>query len=265
MIPYISLPVYQLGPIPIDPWGTLVCIGFVLGLEVARARGIRLGLDVRDVVDGLVFTVLSGFVVGHLVHVLAYNPEQLEEQGVMALLRVWAGFSSFGGFVGAVLGAIAFYTLVRKRPFWPHADTIMFGFPFGWIFGRLGCFSVHDHIGRLTDSPLGVRFPATHWTGGGTRFDLGLLEALVAMGIAATFLALARKPRAHGTFLAAWCVLYAPARFGLDFLRNTDLSNADVRWAGLTPAQWGCILMFLGGLAILGHLRRRPAANADAA
>lgn len=265
MIPYISLPVYHLGPIPIDPWGTLVCIGFILGLEVTRARGIKLGLDVRDVVDGIVFTVLSGFVVGHLVHVLAYNPQQLEEQGIMALLRVWAGFSSFGGFLGAILGGTIFYKLVRKRPFWQHADVIMFGFPFGWTFGRLGCFSVHDHIGKLTDSPLGVRFPASHWTGGGTRYDLGLLEAIVAIAIAATFLVLARKPRAAGTFTAVWCLIYAPARFGLDFLRNTDLSNADVRWAGLTPAQWGAILMLAAGLALLRHVRGQAAPAATEA
>ncbi|HNH50228.1 MAG TPA: prolipoprotein diacylglyceryl transferase, partial [Myxococcota bacterium] len=81
MIPDITLPVYNLGPIPIDPWGTLVCIGFVLGLEVARARGLRLGLDVRDVVDSVVCIVLTGFVVGHLVHVLAYHPEQMERDG----------------------------------------------------------------------------------------------------------------------------------------------------------------------------------------
>ncbi len=265
MIPYIDLPVYQLGPIPIDPWGTLVCIGFVLGLEVARARGIKLGLDVRDIVDGIVFTVLSGFIVGHLVHVLAYNPQQLQEQGIVALLRVWAGFSSFGGFIGAVLGVTFFYKVVRKRPFWPHADTIMFGFPFGWVFGRLGCFSVHDHIGKPTDSPLGVVFPANHWTGGGTRFDLGLLEAIVALVLVITFLALARRPRVAGTFCATWCLVYAPARFGLDFLRNTDLSNADVRWAGLTPAQWGCILMFGTGLALVRYVRNQPAQAANAA
>jgi hypothetical protein len=47
MIPYFTFPVYQLGPVPIDPWGFLVCVGFVLGLEIARARGIALGLDVR--------------------------------------------------------------------------------------------------------------------------------------------------------------------------------------------------------------------------
>ncbi len=256
MIPYIQLPVYQLGPIPIDPWGTLVCIGFILGLEMARARGMKTGLDVRDVVDGIVVTVLSGFVMGHLVHVLAYNPQKLQEEGVMALLRVWAGFSSFGGFIGAILGSAVFFRLVRKRSYLAHADAIMFGFPFGWIFGRLGCFSVHDHIGRPTDSFLGVQFPS------GTRFDLGLLEALVAMVIAAVFLLLAKKPRPAGTFLATWGLIYAPARFGLDFLRNTDLKGADVRWAGLTPAQWGCILMFSGAVALLAYLRRPAGAAA---
>jgi phosphatidylglycerol:prolipoprotein diacylglycerol transferase len=259
VIPYFDLPVYHLGPIPIDPWGTLVCLGFILGLEMARARGIKTGLDVRDVVDGIVATVLTGFIVGHLVHVLAYNPQQLQEQGVMALLKVWAGFSSFGGFVGALLGATVFYKVVRKRDFWAHADAIMFGFPFGWFFGRLGCFSVHDHIGRPTDFFLGVQFP------GGTRFDLGLLEALVAAVIGATFLVLARKPRVHGTFLATWGLIYAPARFGLDFLRNTDLRGADVRWAGFTPAQWGCILMFVGSLALLAYLRRKGSVQVQVA
>ena len=265
MIPYIELPVYQLGPIPIDPWGTLVCIGFILGLEMARARGIKTGLDVRDVVDGIVATVLTGFVVGHLVHVLAYNPQKLEEEGVMALVRVWAGFSSFGGFIGAVLGSAIFYKLVRKRDYFAHADAIMFGFPFGWIFGRLGCFSVHDHIGKPTDFFLAVNFPANHWTGGGPRFDLGLLEALVAMVIGAVFLALARTPRVPGTFLATWGLLYAPARFGLDFLRNSDLRGADVRWAGFTPAQWGCVVMFAGSLALLAYLRSRGSAGQVAA
>ncbi|MFZ5481095.1 MAG: prolipoprotein diacylglyceryl transferase [Myxococcota bacterium] len=258
MIPYFEIPTWHLGPVPLDPWGLLVCVGFVLGLEIARARGIRMGLDVRDVVDGIVATIGGGFVVGHLVHVLAYHPEQLEEQGVVALLKVWAGFSSFGGFLGAVLGSVLFYKVIRKRPYWPHADAIMFAFPFGWVFGRLGCFSVHDHIGIKTTFPLAVQFP------GGARFDLGLLEALWTMGIAGAFWAFGRKERPPGFFLALWCVTYAPARFGLDFLRNVDLKGADVRWSGLTPAQWGCIAMFGAGLALWVRLHRQSAARAAA-
>lgn len=260
MIPYFQIPVVHVGPLPIDPWGTLVCIAFVLGLEIARARGVRMGLDVRDVVDGILATAGGGFVGGHLVHVLAYHPEKLDEEGVMALVRIWAGFSSFGGFLGAIVGSVVFFRFIRKVDWWRHADAIMYGFPFAWIFGRLGCFTVHDHIGRKTDFFLAVQFPTY-----GTRHDLGLYEALLSMVIAATFWVTGRKDRPAGFFLALWCVMYAPVRFGFDFLRNTDLEHAaDVRWSGLTPAQWGCILMFGTGLALWARLRQ-PAPTASTA
>lgn len=264
MIPYLEIPVYQLGPIPLDPWGTMVCIAFVVGLEIARARGIKLGLAVPDVVDGIVAVVLSGFIVAHLVHVFAYHPDQLSSpsdydlwgwkfslpRGVKALTSIWAGVSSMGGFLGAVIGAVVFYKFIRKRSFFEHADAIMYAFPFAWVFGRTGCFLAHDHIGKPTTFFLAVRFR------GGPRYDLGLLEALWSIVISAAFWYAGRTPRRPGFFLALWCVLYAPARFGLDFLRNTDLSNADVRWLGLTPAQYGAILMTgLGGYLVY-HLSR---------
>ena len=54
-----------------------------------------------------------------------------------------------------------------------------------------------------------------------------------------------------------FCLLYAPVRFGLDFLRNTDLEGrADARWLGLTPAQYGMILMFIAGVVLVPKLRR---------
>ena len=260
VIPYFQIPLYKLGPIELDSWALLVSLGFVIGLEIARARGIRLGLDVRDVVDGIIATVGMGFVGGHLMHVLAYHPEQLEKDGVMALLRIWAGFSSTGGFIGAVVGSTVFYTLIRKRPFWVHADNLAFAFPFAWFFGRMGCFSAHDHIGRRSDFFLAVDFPTAAY--GGPRHDLGLYEALWTGAIALVFLALRKKPLRHGFYTALFCALYAPARFLFDFLRNEDLANADVRWAGLTPAQWGMIAMFAAGVAVANQLRK-PLPNDD--
>lgn len=261
MVPYIHIPTYHLGPVPLDPWGLLVTTGFVLGLEIARARGLARGLDVRDVVDAVVFIVLSGFVGGHLVHILAYHPEKLESDGPITLLRIWEGFSSFGGFLGAVGGAVAFFRLVRPRPFLPHADVVMFAFPFAWIFGRAGCAIVHDHMGRPTDFPLAVNFDAMR-EGLGVRHDLGLYECVWAMVISAIFFALRNRPLPAGSFLVAWCVLYTPVRFGLDFLRRTDeipgFPTADVRWAGLTPAQWGCLVMAAAGAAVWLQIRNDP-------
>lgn len=265
MIPYFTLPTWTVGDIPVDPWGLLVCVGFVAGLEIARARAIRLGLDVRDVVDGSVAIVLLAFLGGHLMYVLAYHPDRLEADGFMSLVRVWQGFASTGGFLGAVTGAVLFFRVFRPRPFWAHGDTIMFGFPFAWIFGRAGCFVVHDHIGTPTSFPLAVDFsrvrvPLADGTSalGGIRHDLGLYETLLAVGISGAFLWLSRKPRAAGFFTMTWCLLYAPGRFAMDFLRATDLKGADVRWAGLTPAQWVMIAMFGAGLVLWRRLRGAP-------
>lgn len=265
-IPYFSLGVYNLevpglGTLPIDPWFTLVCIGFVVGLEVARHRAIKLGLDVRDIVDGAVFTVLMGFFVGHVVTVVAYHPERLAEDGIMSILRVWEGFSSMGGFLGAVLGSVLFYGVLRKRDWWRHADTIMYGFPFGWFFGRVGCSTVHDHVGRETDFFLGMYFPegtlrlaSGEIAPASVRHELGLYEAIYTLIIAGTFWALGRRDRPPGYFLALWCLMYAPARFGLDFLRNTDLSYQDARYLGLTPGHYASIFMFLLGLWLWSRL-----------
>ncbi len=252
LIPYYHLPVWELGPIPIDPWATLVCIGFVVGLEVARSRGIKTGLAVRDIVDGIVVIVGMGFLVGHLVFVLAYHPERLEEQGIRALLEVWAGFSSYGGFIGAVIGTVLFFRVFRKRPFWPHADAVMFGFPFGWVFGRMGCAVVHDHIGKPTEFFLAVDFPDI-----GARHELGLYEAAWTLVIAAAFIWLARKHRAPGFFVVIWCLMYAPVRFLLDFLRATDLPGSDPRYWGLTAGQYGSIVMLVAGLLVWAFVLRK--------
>lgn len=259
-IPYFSLPVWNvpvpgLGNLPIDPWFTLVCIGFVVGLELARARGIRLGLDVRDVVDGAIFIVVSGFLVGHVFTVLAYHPERLQDEGVMALLKFWTGFSSMGGFLGAVLGTVVFYGWIRKRDGWRHADVITYGFPFGWFFGRVGCGVVHDHIGRLTDFPLAMYFPRSHYAHG-IRHELGLYEAALTLIIAGAFWWLGRKDRPPGYFLALFGLMYAPMRFGLDFLRAEDLGAAvsDARYLGLTPGHYGSIAMFLAAAALWSRL-----------
>jgi len=245
LIPYFQIPIFEWGPIVLDSWTALVLFGFIVGLEITRARAIRLGLDVRDIVDGSVVTVAMGFVIGHVVHVVAYNPHQLETDGVMALLRVWAGFSSTGGFIGAVLGSVVFFRFVRKRDYWVHADTIMYGFPFAWVFGRLGCFTAHDHIGRASDFFLAVQFP------GGSRHDLGLYEAIWTAGIAALFYAWRNKPVRPGFFLGLFCATYAPIRFFMDFLRNTDLEGADIRWAGLTFAQYVMIVLMVVGVTLV--------------
>lgn len=68
---------------------------------------------------------------------------------------------------------------------------------------------------------------------------------------------LARRPRPPGTSVAVVALLYAPARFLLDFLRQTDLPGADVRHRGLTVAQYGSIVLAGIGIGLAMRIRRR--------
>lgn len=260
LIPYFPPLSFELMGIPIDSWSLLVCFAFIFGMEFARSRAVALKLSIKDVVDGCLFIVGMGFVVGHLVHVLAYNPHLIDEEGWVVLLKVWAGFSSNGGFLGAIIGTISWIKWIRPhKPFWLYADTFAYSLPFGWFWGRVGCFTAHDHVGQLSNFLLAVDFGNSPYGAyyGGARHDLGLYEAIFVFFIALVFFSVRKKELYQSSFAILFCLLYAPVRFGLDFLRHSDLPNPDTRWAGLTPAQYGSIALFTAGLILLSQLKHR--------
>jgi phosphatidylglycerol:prolipoprotein diacylglycerol transferase len=69
-----------------------------------------------------------------------------------------------------------------------------------------------------------------------------------------------RQHRFPGFFVGLLAVLYAPVRFALDFMRKVD-----VRYGGLTPGQWGSIILLGVGLYIWMRQSRKPGAAAVAA
>jgi phosphatidylglycerol:prolipoprotein diacylglycerol transferase len=266
LIPYITLPELVLVParffgdfppvpISIKPFGALVAMGVYLGAHLTLKRARRLGLDERAMSSFITHVVGYGFVGGHVFDELFYYPERLMADP-WSIFRLWDGLSSFGGFSGAVIGMLIWRYRLRV-PVLPYADNVVAMLPVGWVFGRAGCATAHDHPGLLSDSWLAVRYP------GGARFDLGLLEMLLTIPLMLAFLHLARKPRPWGFFAAIACISYAPLRFALDFLRERDpvpgdIHGAiDVRYFYLTPAQWECFAMLTLGVLLLRHVLKK--------
>lgn len=251
MIPYINghlfdlphrLPSFIAGQ-PIYMFGLLVAIGVIVGDSIVVKEGAKRGLDPQDVKFLNVRIVFGGFVMAHLVSVIFYFPERIRENPLV-LLYIWSGLSSFGGFLGAAL-AFLYFTRKEKIPALPYADSVGLGLAVGWIFGRTGCFTAHDHPGRHTDFFLAVRYPD------GPRHDLGLDELLFTIVIAVVLFLYARRPRVPGRVIGLFATMYAPVRFGLDFLRARDVALPDERYAGLTPAQWACIACLATGVWLL--------------
>ena len=247
MIPYIDFDVFpRLGLPFLQPFGVLVALGVIIGDRVTVRQGAKRGLDPRDVRYLNARMVIGGFVMAHLVSLVFYFPERIRENPII-LLNLWAGLSSFGGFLGAALTYL-YLTRKEKIPPLPYADAVGLGLAVGWVFGRFGCTTAHDHPGRHTTFPLAVRYPD------GPRFDLGLYELVFTVVLTVVLFVYARRPRPAGRIIGLFAAIYAPVRFGLDFLRAVDGPNPDLRYAGLTAAQWAC----LGALGVGIWLLRRP-------
>jgi phosphatidylglycerol:prolipoprotein diacylglycerol transferase len=259
MIPYVDVSEIPLwGDQTIALFGTLVAVGILVGVAWAYYRASVVGIPREDFSEAIVWTLFCGFLVSHLV-AIAIDPRPLGSHELGFYLQFWNGMSSFGGFFGALLGAWIYFRR-SGRPWLVHAEIMIQALVVGWIFGRLGCAVVHDHIGRLSDFPLAVRFP------GGARHDLGLYEFLYTLLVLVpAILWVNRRPRPAGTTVWVMALLYAPARFLGDFLRHTDLPGADSRYLGLTLAQYGCIALAGIGVTFFRRTRRYPATGSPGA
>jgi phosphatidylglycerol---prolipoprotein diacylglyceryl transferase len=235
--------VVHVGPVVLAPFGPLVSLGVLFGIHLMHRWADRCGLVWEDVFAAVGWMLVVGFVGSHLLDVALYRPQDFFDPGVVLDFR--SDYSSFGGFVcGGVTAAIAF----RRHgvPLLRGMECTLYGFIGGWLFGRLACFSVHDHPGLETSSVLGVPM------GGVVRHDLGLYELLytIVLFVWVSGQLGTRRRRPDGWLVAVAATSYAPVRFALDFLRVRDAT-----YAGLTPAQWACLPLLVLGLAFVARVR----------
>jgi phosphatidylglycerol---prolipoprotein diacylglyceryl transferase len=257
--PYDGPLALTLGPLHFPLFGLLVVTGVFVGhaivLRLAAER--RISLDVMR--DAAAWAVGAGFVGAHLVDVLFYHPERLERDGLLALVRIWDGISSYGGFLGALVG-VGFFFRRRRERWWTHADLLVQGLVAGWVFGRLGCTLTSDHLGRLTSFALAFSYA------GGARHNVGFYELLLTLFVLVPAIFVVRRAEKRdgyrpGIYVAVLVALYAPARFALDFLRATDIAAPDPRWLGLTTAQYFSIAAFAFAVYALRSNRQTPDAT----
>ena len=258
MVPFFQFQTISIGPIVIQVWGLCVALGIAAAVSFAYLRCKKYLLSGDVILDLAIWTLVGGMIMARVFHVVFYNPEFFAANPG-EIIKVWhGGASSLGGFVGA---ALSVWLFAKKRKFatkelLPYFDIGALGLWLGWGIGRIGCFLIHDHPGTLTSFALAVKYPD------GARFDLGLLESLLGFALFIIFYLLFKKLiKIHWGLVATLSfILYAVVRFFLDFLRiPASVMGADARYAYLTPAQWGMMLIVIGlTLAwILGKIKRK--------
>ncbi len=263
-VPFVSR-FFDGSPPTLKLFGGIVALGVYIGIIVATRHAKERRIDADRINSFIWWILIGGFVGAHVLDDVFYHPDEIAKNP-LHIFMLWVGISSYGGFIGALAGALAF-RWHKKVSIANLCEVVNSAFPLAWVFGRLGCSSVHDHPGKLSQSWIAVKpdslgfWAGKHLREGWGRYDLGLYEMLLSIPLAIAFLILWRRKvdRPLGFYTGLMCCYYAPVRFFLDFLRESEESlpgGGDPRYGGLTPAQWACFGLFALGVYFLSVARK---------
>ncbi|MCF6276598.1 MAG: prolipoprotein diacylglyceryl transferase [Candidatus Magasanikbacteria bacterium] len=254
MIPWFQYLSFNIGPLTIYAWGFFVALGFLTSFIILLKKSKEVGMDSESLTNLMLLIIVLGFLFARIFHIAFYEPSFFFSNP-FEIFKVWnGGFSSFGGLFGAVLGFFIYGSSRswNKEIYLKIADLLSFSAIFGWIVGRLGCFAIHDHLGQKVDFFLAINTPD------GARLEMALLEILWLIPVAIIFLILRKKVKfGDGWFTIILLTEYGFMRFVLDFFRAVDIAHADVRYLGLTPAQYFAIILLISGIFLFYKINKK--------
>ncbi len=188
-----------------------------------------------------------------------------------AWAKFWAGgLTYYGGFLGATIAAV--FLLWRDRfPFWKAADMAGFAIPTGLAFGRMGCLLAGCCFGSTSNLPWALSFPprspaseaqakehilqsARMWSEPVHPTQVYESAASLLVAVLCLYVVLPRK-RYDGQVFAASLVMYALARFAVEFLRRDDRGGM----LGLSTSQLIGVGL-IAAAAVIHHVRAKTAA-----
>jgi phosphatidylglycerol:prolipoprotein diacylglycerol transferase len=215
-------------------------------------RGIkREGLDAEQTAGFGLWLVIGAILGAKALMIVRMIPDYLARPGdLFSFSTLQSAGDFYGGFIGALIAAWVFFALHPAIPRWLIADLCGPAIALGQAIGRIGCFMAGDDYGRPTNLPWAVVFHDPEATDiGGTPLGIPLhpvqiYESLVCMALFLFLVWLARRKRFDGQIILAYSILYAVARFLLEYLRG-DADRGFVIEGLLSTSQFIAVVVFV--------------------
>jgi phosphatidylglycerol:prolipoprotein diacylglycerol transferase len=172
----------------------------------------------------------------------------------------------YGGFIGGLTASAIFFWRHPSLRFWRVADLSAPAIALGQAIGRIGCLMAGDDYGRPTTVPWAVIFrdPDAADIGGAPLgvplHPVQLYESVVCILLFLGLVWLGRRRHADGDLILAYTMVYAAARFVLEFFRG-DADRGFVFGGLLSTSQFIGILMFAVATTAWNVRRRRERTN----
>lgn len=258
---------FHIGSFPINTYGVLLALAFLVALIVAARLAERDHLP-RERIYDLGLWMLLAALVGSKVLMLWTEPAYRENPWqLFSLDFLRSGGVFYGGLIGAILTG---YLLARRYglPWWKTADAFAPGIALGQSIGRLGCFSAGCCWGKPTTLPWGVRFTELGHEITGVPIDVPLhptqlYESVATLALFFFLLWLHKRKRFSGQVILFYAVLYGLIRFLIEFVRDDprgDIAGL-TSLTGLSTSQLISLIVGIAALVILILRWRRSASR----
>jgi phosphatidylglycerol---prolipoprotein diacylglyceryl transferase len=253
----------------IHTFGLLLASAYLAALWWLTREGRREGLD-ADALASLGLWAIAGAIIGAKgLMILRALPEYAAAPSELFSRSVLTSAGDFyGGFIGALITSAIFFRRHPRVPFWRAADVCAPAIALGQAIGRVGCFMAGDDYGRPTSLPWAVTFtdPDAANVGGAPLgvplHPVQLYESFVCLVLFFVLVRISRRKQFDGQVILAYTLLYAVARFALEFVRG-DADRGFVFGGALSTSQF--IAAILAPAAIGLWLARRGSRRAPAA
>lgn len=168
----------------------------------------------------------------------------------------------YGGFIGGLIASALFFWRHRGVRFWKIADLCAPAIALGQAIGRIGCLMAGDDYGKPAAVPWAVTFtdPDAANIGGAPLgvplHPVQLYESVVCCVLFVVLVRLAHRKHREGDVILAYTMLYAVARFLLEFFRG-DADRGFVFDGLLSTSQFIGVGMFVVAVILFVARRRR--------
>ena len=236
----------------IHTYGLLVALGLLAGLYTAGRFAPRSGVARETAWNLGVYMALAALLGAKLAVLVSdwrYFAQHPREMFSWTALQV--GGVYYGGLLFAAVVAV-WYGRRYKLEFASLADAYAPGLALGHAVGRLGCFAAGCCWGKPTDVAWAVTF-TDPYSAQLVGVPLGiplhptqLYEALAEVAILGLLILLWRRRRFPGQIFASYLMLYATARFFIEFFRD-DPRGGFLFGGALSVPQALSLLLFAAG------------------
>lgn len=231
----------DLGFIRIHSYGFFFALAYIVAVSFGLYRRKRFGISSDNVIDIAIY-IMIGSVIGAKILSLIVDFREILQNGI-SFDMIRSGFVFLGGLGGGIAAGVL-YVYRNKAGFLKYMDFVAPILPLSHATGRLGCFFNGCCYGKVTDSCLGVVFPAL----GDSlpRIPTQMIEAVFLVFLTVLILFLEKKKILENNRFPFYILSYSIFRFIIEFYRGDDIRGF---LAGVSTSQW--VSLIFGLLCII--------------